>query len=84
MSGNPHQELLNINGRLVGIYTDPARDVQRIFFFDGAAVSVFGSFPANAIIRVGLNDEGAMLVSDDSLGEGAAQTWRVLSGGEGC
>ena len=76
----------NNNGRAVGLYKDTTRNVLRLFLFNGTTVSTFGSFPPGDLINIGLNDEGAILVSDTNDGHlpATSVTWRVLCNGPGC
>jgi uncharacterized membrane protein len=75
---------INKAGRVVGIYTDSARNIQRAFLFNGTTVSLFGNFPPADIVTIALNDEGTMLVSDYNGTQAKSTSWRVLCGGPGC
>ena len=82
---------LNNTSAIAGVYTGGAG--SHGFILAGSTLTVLpptysngdnhsvAGFPTS--INAG-GDEGAMLVSDDSLSEGSAQTWRVLCGGQGC
>jgi hypothetical protein len=77
-------DAINNSGRVVGVYTDAVRNMQRAFLFNGTAVSVFGTFPSGDAVHVALNDEGTMLVYDYSVTQNTTTSWRVLCGGPGC
>ena len=77
-------QAINNAGRVVGTFSSGAKNIQRAFLFNGTKLSVIGDFPLGDWIRIGLNDEGTMLISDYSSSQGTSTTWRVLCGGDGC
>jgi hypothetical protein len=57
---------LNNSGRIVGLLTDSATKMQRIFYYNGANVTVFHHYPAADVLHLALSDNGTLLVSDES------------------
>jgi hypothetical protein len=82
----PHElsvQAINATGRVVGFYTDPITGLQRVFFFNGKTVSLFGDYPGGDYLHLALNDAGVMVLSDVPA-SGASQSWRVVCKGTGC
>ena len=77
-------QAINDRGRVVGSYIDDSQNppVQRGFLYNGLAVSVFGSYGANDLVQVSLNNRGAILVSDTA---GTTPSSAILHcHGDGC
>ena len=56
-------QAINNTGRVVGVYTRND-NVQRVFYFNGTDVYLFGKYPKTDAVHVALNDHGVILLSD--------------------
>jgi hypothetical protein len=73
---------INNLGRVIGVYTDPARSEQRLFWYNGSTVTGFGKFSEYDYVFPALNDRGEGIVQDST---GPTQTsYTILCTGPGC
>ena len=77
-------DAINNAGRVTGVYSDTVKKMKRAFLFNGTTLSVFGQYGVTDDVHVAINDAGAMLLSDFNASSGAASSYRVLCGGDGC
>jgi probable HAF family extracellular repeat protein len=69
---------INNSGRVVGFYTDPNDNMQHAFLYNGSTVSVFGNYTPYDVLRMGISDDGTILLSYD------ISSYRVTCRGTGC
>jgi len=56
-------QAINNKGRVVGVYTDVAKKVQRVFYYNGTTVSYFGKYRVEDQLTVTLNKYNVMVLS---------------------
>ena len=75
---------INDRGRVVGTFVDLAANLQRVFLYNGTAVSSFGAYPTTDTLHLAMNDRGVILLSDIPENAQVGATYLVTCAGSGC